>query len=555
MAELGAGVMRRFPQVRSCPVGLILAVCIVSALLLASAGRSASTLCVGGPHCYATVQAALNAAQDGDTVRVGPGTFPGGVTITKSINLVGVAAAASSISGGGPVVTIGSPTSAPTVTFANLTITGGVTTGNPQAPNCGPDVPSCGPGYADATALGGGIEAFQGTTVTISRSVVTGNRAIPALTTQSVKAVCPGPAPCPASFGDAAGIDNWGTMTIVDSTVSDNYAAAVQSDGGGIVSERGTSLTVLNSRVTGNSANAVGPWGRFVQAGGILADHDVTLTIENSNIDGNAANLTSSIPHPYPLQGGPDQSNAFSGGIHMNDGVVASIRNSTLNGNSVNVSNPVGEPFGADAAMCSCGSATLTLENAQVRDNSVNVNVVTTADSGPSGAGALEVDSDAAIRNVQFTGNSTNVTAANGDAGALGALLFLFGGENPPTIADSSISDNVATVTAPHGAATIQGVGLTNNGPLTLTNVDVERNHGVATGLSGYARGGGIWNGELFGGPESPLTLVGSQVKNNVLEGSPGVSLQGGGIFTAGFPLTLTNSMVKHNAPEDCFGC
>src|SRR5204863_4928989 len=140
--------------------------------------------------------------------------------------------------------------------------------------------------------------------------------------------------PCPASFGDAAGIDNWGTMTIVDSTVSDNYAAAVQSDGGGIANEHDASLTLLNARVTGNSANAVGPFGRFVQAGGILADHDSTLTIDGSNIDGNSANLTSSIPHPYPLQdGGTDQSNAFSGGIHLNDGVVATIRNSTLNGN------------------------------------------------------------------------------------------------------------------------------------------------------------------------------------------------------------------------------
>jgi hypothetical protein len=534
----------------------LVAIAAVSALALASAGRSASTPCVGGPHCYSTVQAAVDAAHDGDTVRIGPGTFDGGITITKSIDLVGVAAAASSISGGGPVVTIGSPTAAPTVTIANLTITGGVTTGNPQAPNCGPDVPRCGPGYADATALGGGIEAFQGTTVTISRSVVTGNRAVPALSTQSVKAVCPGPAPCPASFGDAAGIDNWGTMTIVDSTVSNNYAAAVQSDGGGIVAEQGAILTLLDSRVTGNSANAVGPFGRFVQAGGILADHDATLTIDGSNIDGNAANLSSTIPHPYPLQdGATDQSNAFGGGIHMNDGVVATIRNSTLNGNSITVSNPFGEPFGGDAAMCACGSATVTLENAQVKGNSVTWTVLDTADTGPQGPSAFEADSDATIRNVQFAGNTTSVTALNGDAGALGAVMFLFGGDNPPTITNSSISDNLTTATAPHGAATIQGAGLVNNGELTLINVDVARNHGVATGLSGYARGGGIWNGELFGGPESPLTLVGSQVKNNVLEGSPGVSVQGGGIFTAGFPLTLTNSIVKHNSPDDCVGC
>jgi hypothetical protein len=534
----------------------LISLAAAAALALASAGRSASTLCVGGPHCYSSVQAALDAAQNGDTIRVGPGTFAGGITIIKSVDLVGVAASATIIRGGGPVVTIGSPTAAPTVTLENLTITGGLTTSNPQAPNCGPDVPRCGPGYADATALGGGIEAFQGTTVVVSRSVVRGNRASPVLTTASVKAVCPGPAPCPASFGDAAGIDNWGTMTIVDSTVSDNHAFAVQSDGGGIVAEQGSSLTVVHSRVVGNSANAVGAFGRFVQAGGILADHDVTLTIEASNIDGNSANLSSTIPHPYPLQdGGTDQSNAFSGGIHLNDDVVATIRDSTIDGNTVSVNNPAGEPFGADAAMCSCGSAKLTLRNARVSGNSVDVNVLSTADSGPSGAGAFEADSDATIDNVQFTGNATNVTAVSGDAGALGALLFLFDGNVPPTISDSSISGNAVIASAPHGAATIQGVGLVNNGLLTLTNVDVTGNHGVADGVSGFAQGGGIWNGQLFAGPESPLALVGSQVKNNVLQGSAGVTLQGGGIFTVGFPVTLTDSPVKHNTPDDCAGC
>jgi hypothetical protein len=535
---------------------ILVGVACVSALVLATAGRSADTLCVGGPHCYPTIEAALDAAQAGDTVRIGPGTFAGGITITKSLNLVGVAAAASVIRGGGPVVTIGSTTTVPTVTLTNLTITGGLTTTNPQAPGCGPDIPSCGPGYADATALGGGIEAFQGTTVTITRSVITGNRAVPALSTQSVKAVCPGPTPCPASFGDAAGIDDWGTMTIVDSTVSDNYAAAVQSNGGGIVAESGARLTLLGTRVTGNSANAVGAFGRFAQGGGILAATDSTLTIENSNVDDNSANLTSSIPHPYPLQdGGTDQSNAFSGGIHAADGVVVSIRDSTLNGNSVNVSNPAGEPFGADAAMCSCGSAVLTLVNTQVRGNSVDVDILDTADAGPSGPAALEVDSDATIANVRFTGNSTDVTAANGDAGALGALLFLFDGDSPPTITNSSIDDNVAAATAPNGAATVQGAGLVNNGALTLTNVDVTRNRGVAHGLSGFAQGGGIWNGQVFGGPESPLTLVTSQVTDNVLEGSTGIALVGGGIFTPGFPLTLTASVVRHNTPDDCVGC
>ena len=442
MAELGAGAMRRL---------ILIGIATGAALALASTGRSASTLCVGEPHCYSTVQAALGAAQDGDTIRIGPGTYAGGITVTKSVELVGVAAAATKLSGGGPVVTIGSTTAAPTVTLANLTITGGVTTTNPQAPRCGPDVPRCGPGYADATALGGGIEAFQGTVVTIVRSVVTGNLASPAQSTASVKAVCPGPAPCPASFGDAAGIDNWGTMTLIDSTVSDNHASAVQSNGGGIANEANASLTLQRSKVIGNSAAAVGPFGRFVSGGGILADHGGTLTIEDSNIDGNAATLTSSIPHPYPLQdGGTDQANSFGGGVQLTDDVIATVRNSTIDGNSVNVTNPAGEPFGADAGVCACGSAVLTLQNAHVGGNTVNVSVLDTADSGPSGPSALEADGNATIENVVFTGNATRVTASSGDAAALGSLLFIFGGDVAPTITNSSISANLATATAPN---------------------------------------------------------------------------------------------------------
>src|SRR5437870_750862 len=90
-------------------IGLI----AVVALAGASVGRSAAAakaLCVGGPHCYTTIQAALNAAQDGDAIRVGAGNFAGGVTIERSVSLVGAGANATTISGGGPVVTIGSAT-------------------------------------------------------------------------------------------------------------------------------------------------------------------------------------------------------------------------------------------------------------------------------------------------------------------------------------------------------------------------------------------------------------------------------------------------------------
>jgi hypothetical protein len=511
--------------------------------------------CVGGPHCYQTLQAAIDAAHDGDTIHIGRGSFAGGIQIEQSVNLVGISPSATRIKGGGPVVTIGSPTTTPTVTIANLTITGGLTTSNPQSPSCGPDVPTCGPGYADATALGGGIEAFPGTTVTILQSKVTGNQAVPALTTTSVKATCP-TGPCPASFGDAGGIDNWGTMTLIGSTVSDNHASAVQSNGGGIVNEENASLTLKNSRVVGNTASASGAFGRFVSGGGIFVDGGGTLAIDDSAIDKNSAVLTSSIPHPYPMQdGGTDQANSVGGGIFLSDGSTATLRNSSLDRNNVTVTNPAGEPFGADAALCACGDVDLTLRNSSVDGNTLVVNVLSSADTGPSGPTALEADANVVIDNARIAHNNGTVTTPTGDAAALGTVAFFFGGSVTPTITNSTISNNSVTTNAPGGAASIQGVGISNNGPLVLTGDVVNRNRGIANGTGGLAQGGGIWNGVLFGGPDSPLTLDHSRVTHNSLSGGPGVTLQGGGIFTPGFPLTLTNSLVAHNAPDQCFGC
>jgi hypothetical protein len=414
-------------------------------------------------------------------------------------------------------------------------------------------VPSCGPGYADATALGGGVEAFPGSTVTIVHGVVSGNTAIPASTTVSVRAVCP-LGPCPASFGDGGGIDNWGTMTLIDTTVSDNHAAAVQSNGGGILDERGATLTLRNSRVVGNSATAVGPWGRFVSGGGIFVAGGDVLTVENSSIDSNVAALQSSIPHPFPKQGGDDATSSFGGGVFLADGSSATITNSTLNGNAVTVDAPFGEPVGADSALCACGDVPLTIANSRINGNRTIVNLLSTADVGPMG-GALEADTALSIANSQIDANTIAVTAPHGDAAALGAVTLGSGGSVPVVIRNSSISSNTAGATAPTGAAFVLGAGLLNDGLLELDNVRVADNHGSATGLSGFEQGGGIWNGVLFVPPESPLTLVNSQVTGNVLSGSAGIALSGAGIYSAGFPLTLEHSVVAHNAPDDCAGC
>ena len=104
----------------------------LAAAALAAGPARADTLCVGNaPGCYAEIQPALDAATDGDTIAVGPGTYAGGITILKSIELVGTSAGATTIRGGGPVVTIGQfeGDNDLHVAISRVTITGGLNDG------------------------------------------------------------------------------------------------------------------------------------------------------------------------------------------------------------------------------------------------------------------------------------------------------------------------------------------------------------------------------------------------------------------------------------------
>lgn len=122
------------------------------------------------------------------------------------------------------------------------------------------------------------------------------------------------------------------------------------------------------------------------------------------------------------------------------------------------------------------------------------------------------------------------------------------------TVKDSVISGNTATATSPTGSATVHGAGSFNNSLLDLRRVRVSDNSGKATGLSGAAQGGGIWNGIELSGPPVTLTLARSSVTPNSLTASAGIAVSGGGVFTSE-PVTLSHSLIARNAPDQCFGC
>lgn len=229
--------MRRLTDLgRAGSLALLVPVLTVLAPLGGIAQASAATIQVCPNGCpYTQLAPALAAARSGSTITIGPGTYAGAVTIDASIKLVGAGPGATIISGGGPVLTIGTvgAASEPTVTIDGVTVTGGVTIGN----------------LTPSSGRGGGVYIPRaagpstGATVTIRNSVIRGNSVAPLVAIESDDPCCP--------FADSGGggISNDGTLTLDHTMVSDNRADAASglasnAVGGGILNRAFGTLTL-----------------------------------------------------------------------------------------------------------------------------------------------------------------------------------------------------------------------------------------------------------------------------------------------------------------------
>jgi hypothetical protein len=208
-----------------------------------SASKPNKTLCVSHqPSCYATVRTALRAAHNGDTIKIGRGTYAGGLTIAKSVRLVGAGEKATRISGGGPVITIEARlgTAQLNVTIQSLTVRGG------RAKSKG--FVSEGAGIDIRSATGNKHTQALGATVMLRDVTVTNNEATDSETSPSPSGVkCPH-SDCPFALAEGGGVFNGGNLTVLHSTISDNQldGRLSDADGAGIysateVSPKGTS--------------------------------------------------------------------------------------------------------------------------------------------------------------------------------------------------------------------------------------------------------------------------------------------------------------------------
>jgi LPXTG-site transpeptidase (sortase) family protein len=143
---------------------------------------------------------------------------------------------------------------------------------------------------------------------------------------------------------DGGGISNYGTLTIMDSTLSGNNAVSIDisSAYGGAIINSGT-LTIQNSTFTGNSATSLSNSGAL---GGAIHNGGGAVTIINSTFSDNHA-----------IDNG-------SGGGHggaVTSSSTLTIKNSTFSGNST--SDSIG---GIDTG------GTLYLENSILANNTAN---------------------------------------------------------------------------------------------------------------------------------------------------------------------------------------
>lgn len=159
--------------------------------------------------------------------------------------------------------------------------------------------------------------------------------------------------------GSGGGISNSGTLTVNNSTFSDNSA----SGGGGIYNSLGATLTVMNSTFSGNAAGGG-------SGGGIL--NNGTVTVSNSTFSGNSA--------------------GNGGAIANFGGTGVTVTNSTISGNS-------GSNGGGIFTQPSTSPFTL--------NNTIIANSVTGGDCFRSGSGIVNA------RNSLIEGGLTCVNGTN----------------------------------------------------------------------------------------------------------------------------------------------
>lgn len=260
------------------------------------------------------------------------------------------------------------------------------------------------------------------------------------------------------------------------------------------VCARGCDYTEIQPAIDAAVSGAVIRVYRGNYAGALVLRRGVTLRGDGRNdtvIAGGDPTLTATCVTPMDIT--VEGIGLVNGGGVVNQGCHLTVRDGLISGHSAH---------GSGAGVSNAGQ--LVLADVEVRNNTARV-----AGGGLYNAAGAQAD----VRDATFTGNT---------AGQGGGAVFSSG---DLTVKDSTLRDNHAKL----------GAGVSNDGTVTV------RDSKVVANVAGV-QGGGFDNA-------GTLRIFGSRVTRNEAGAS------GGGIFNReGATVTLTDTSLRANTPDDCAG-
>lgn len=507
---------------RMAVLGKLVFCCLILTVLASTV--SAATLTVtktadtndGVCDADCSLREAIGAAISGDTVVFSP-LFSsaqtitlGGTQLTVGVNLTITGAGENllTVSGNNAsrVFLINAGT---TVSISGMKITGG----NATSPTSGGGIRSSGSltltnvdvDTNSANGTGGGI--FSLSNLTILNSIVRNNTAV-------------------LSFGGGI-YHGVGTLSITDSTISNNTCPSVNGHGGGIELDTGTG-TITNSTIVSNQAGNVG--------GGISIEQGI-LTVNNSNISNNSAvqsgagithGRTCVTPDPCSLtiNNSTLSNNLLSGPGGTGGGVFADGDSSvTINSSTISGSNRGGIVVGGLTSIISNstisgntgrfggGIELISLVSDLLTNSTVTNNTTTevTGASGVRGGGTVTV------RSTIIAGNVNNTTNPDVTGSFISSGYNLIG--NAGTVTDfNQIGDQTGTGASPINPrldplGNYGGPTQTHQlqvSPVVSPAIDAGNSFGLTTDQRGQMR--------TIDHPSAPFALVGDNTDIGAFE-------------------------------------
>ncbi len=492
---------------------------------------------VNGACAYATIQSAVNAASDGDTIQVAAGVFfenvdnngksltiEGGYDNTCTVPNTGTTRIEGSLTPGSTFDLLGG-----TVVLRNLGIVWGSGTG------AGIDVDGGAQVMLDNTDVfnnhgdfGGGIWLNTGVTVTATNgSTVHDNTAMSA----------------------GGGVRVWGRYN--DNDTGPDTAFNCAPDGGGFSVPGGT-LHLTSSDVMGNlAAGATGKGGgAFVEAGGVITlTNDVYFgdisQYGNQAYDGGAIYADSSSVHMEGASATLSNNTAvhFGGGVYL-------ANQSTLYVTGGRIGSNYTSETGNDAVL---GAGVYAIDSTVDFAGRFYNNI-----ASDSGGALYATNSTLNLSNATLGGTDTNRPNKIGVSGFGGAGLYLTTNTKAAlsnTVIDSNILQN--SVVGYGGGAYVSAGSV-----MTMTNSTIERHTAPSVG---DGRGAGIYingsmvtldnsrvisntAGTLGGGVRLFSTGTLNALNGSTISNNQSLNGTGGGISSSGaVDINITNTALQHN--------